>query len=448
MKEYLRKQIFVSLCVYLGQVLVGYAMGWSAPVIAKLDDPNQSPLPGPITQGQSSWIASLLYIGCIIGPNISSYLSNTKGRKLCFFIAGVLIIFSFILLAAARNLVMIYTGRVTIGLGIGIIAVLNLVYIGEIASTNIRGILLTGTGIFSTLGTLLIYSVGPYVSYASTSYIGLCLSILYIVGLYFIPETPLFYIMQGQSEAAETALVALGRQDEIDNILNMRVKKDQKSIAQLKELVSETSNRNALIITLTLSILQQMSGVVVVVFFATTIFELAGSSIHPNVATIVIGITQLVSSCIAPFVVEKGGRKVLLLFSTTICANSLAILGIYFFMDSYDYPNIEKVAWLPLVTLIIFFLSYDFGFGIIPGTFAGEMFQPQLRSIGSAVTVTTAWLFGFGISTAFGYMISELGGHITFWFYSGACAVATLFTIFYIPETKGKTLEEVQEMLR
>ncbi|KAM3959815.1 facilitated trehalose transporter Tret1 [Aphomia sociella] len=448
MDEYLRKQLLIALCVYQGQLLVGYTMGWTAPIIPKLNDPEQSPLPGPITGGQTSWIGSVLYIGCIIGPHVSSYLSNTKGRKFCFLIGGILIAIAFVLLATSVNLAMIYTGRIIIGLGTGVIAVLNLVYVGEIASTNIRGVLLTGTGIFGTLGTLVIFSVGPYVSYSATSYIGLALTIVYLIGLYFIPETPLYYIMRDQHEAAKETLTALGRKDEVNDISVKKINNiDKTSLLLLKDLFTDKSNRRAIFITLTLNILQQMSGIVAVLFFATTIFELAGSSIDPNVATIIIGLTQLVSSCIAPFVVEKGGRKLLLLFSTAVCAFSSAILGVYFFMDEYEVDGIENIAWLPLVTLVIFFLSYDLGFGIIPGTFIGEMFQPEVRSTGSAVAVTVAWLIGFGVSSGFGYMVSGLGGHTTFWIYSAACALATLFTLFFVPETKGKSLAEVQEML-
>ncbi|CAH2059208.1 unnamed protein product, partial [Iphiclides podalirius] len=87
------------------------------------------------------------------------------------------------------------------------------------------------------------------------------------------------------------------------------------------------------------------------------------------------------------------------------------------------------------------------GFGIIPGTLIGEMFHSNVRSTGSTVSATIGWLFGFGLTTIFGYMVSELGSHITFWIFSGMCALAFLFTLVFVPETKGKTLDEIQFML-
>ncbi|XP_053619632.1 facilitated trehalose transporter Tret1-like isoform X1 [Plodia interpunctella] len=444
---HLSKQLFSVLCAYQGSILIGYTMGWTAPIIPKLQDPEQTPLPDIPTDGQISWIGSLLYIGCIIGPYSLGPLSNVKGRKPCFLISGCIIIVSFILLGAAQNLAMIYAGRVLIGVGLGIISVINVVYIGEVASTNIRGILLSGTGIFSTLGTLIMYAIGPYVSYVMSTVIGIALTLLYLIGLYFIPETPLFNVMKGKEYEAKQILIELGRADETDTVLKSKPEVKKTTMSDWKDLIAIKGNRLALFIVLTLCILQQMSGVVAVIFFATTIFDLAGS-IDPSLATILIGITQLIASCITLIFVDKTGRRTLLIFSTATSSISLAVLGIYFYLaDVAHNPIADKLGWLPLLSLVVFFLSYDLGFGIIPSALTGEMFEPNVRSLGSAVTSTVAWSIGFGVSTGFGYMLSAWGGHVTFWVYSGACAFATLFSVLFVPETRGKSLLEIQTML-
>ncbi|XP_028170416.1 facilitated trehalose transporter Tret1-like [Ostrinia furnacalis] len=445
MPDYLWKQLGISLCVYVGQILVGYCMGWTAPVIVKLQNPDETPLSGPISDAQASWVASVIYIGTITGPYVSGYLSNKRGRKLALFLGGFVTLISFIVLATAVNMSMLLAGRIFVGFGTGIMFVTNFVYLGEIASTNIRGLLLTGTAIFTTFGTLLVYSTGPYISFAATSYIGVALTVLYIVGICLIPETPNFYVMKGQEKQAQDTLIFLGRDNEVSNVLS--TKKEEESFAnELKELLTIKGNRKALSITLTLNILQQMSGVVVVILFATRIFELAGSTIQPNLATIIIGVTQLVSSIICSGFVERVGRKVLLLWSTAACFLTLSVLGTYFYLDHLQI-DVEVIGWLPLVCLVIYFLAFELGFGIIPGTFTGEMFRSNVRSTGSAITITVAWLFGFGLSSAFGYMIEAIGGHFTFWIFGAACLIAFVYTIFFVPETRGKTLVEIQEML-
>ncbi|XP_013188091.2 facilitated trehalose transporter Tret1 [Amyelois transitella] len=444
---HLTKQLLAVLCAYQGSVLIGYTMGWTAPVIPKLQDPEQTPLPEIPSDGQVSWIGSLLYIGCIIGPYSLGPLSNVKGRKPCFVLSAFIIIASFILLGAAQNLAMIYAGRILIGVGLGIISVINVVYIGEIASTKIRGILLSGTGIFSTLGTLLMFVIGPYVSYVMTTVIGIVLTLVYLLGLYFIPETPLFDVMRGKENEARETLIHLGRSDEIETVLQSKPEVKKTTMSDWKDLLTIKGNRFALFIVLTLSILQQMSGVVAVLFFATTIFDLVGS-VEPNLATIIIGITQLVSSCLTLLFVDTSGRKIVLMFSTATSCLSLAMLGVYFYWaDVANNPLADRLGWLPLLSLVVFFLCYDLGFGIIPSALTGEMFEPNVRSLGAAVTATLAWAVGFGVSTAFGYMLSGWGGHVTFWIYSGACAFATIFTIIFVPETRGKSLLEIQVML-
>ncbi|CAG4932783.1 unnamed protein product [Parnassius apollo] len=217
--------------------------------------------------------------------------------------------------------------------------------------------------------------------------------------------------------------------------------------AKAKEILQilVKNNRKALFITAPLQILQQSSGILAVVFFSTNIFILASSSIAPDIATIIMGLTQLVGSIIAPLIIEKS-RRILLLFSTALCSFSLALLGAYFYFDGLDYEFVTKIQWLPLATLIMYFMAYDMGFSVIPSTLAGEMFQLNVRNIGTTFVILCGWLCGFGVTTAFGYMVTELGGDVTFWIFSGTCAIAFFFTIFFVPETKGKTLMQIQEM--
>ncbi|KAL0811484.1 hypothetical protein ABMA28_009878 [Loxostege sticticalis] len=318
------------LCIFM--TLVGYGMGWSAPIILKLQDAEQTSLPVPITDGQASWVASVLYIGTIIGPHVSGYLSNKQGlmagSQACTVSGRISLLWSF-------KLLFLY------------------VFLESLVSTNIM--LLTGTGIFSTFDVLVVFSAAPYISYAATSYNAMGISIAYIVCIFFIPETPEYHVLKSREKEAKDVLILLGR-DEVTKVITSQTEK-QTVVTDWKELFTIRENRKAF-----------MSGFVVVTFFATTIFELAGSTIQPN-----IQITQLVSSIISSCFVEKVGRKVLLLWSTAACFVSL-------------------VGWLPLVCLVI---------------------------------------FGCGLSSAFGYMISGISGHYTFWIFASACALTFSFYGFY-----------------
>ncbi|CAH0721244.1 unnamed protein product, partial [Brenthis ino] len=436
--------------VNIGQIVVGYSVGWSAPIIPKLQDPEQTPLPGRITDLQASWVGSLLYIGAMVGPYVTGILSNVIGRKPCLIIGGCLNIVSYILVVTTTNIAMIYAVRVISGLGMGITIVGNIVYVGEIASTHIRGMLLTSTSIVGISGTLLVYSVVPFVSYVVTGYIPLVISIVHVICLFFIPESPVYYVMKEKDVTATKTLNLLGRSAEVEKVLETFAYKKGETSTKIKdwtEIFTIKSNRWSLFITFTLGAFQQTSGVAVVLFFATTIFNLAGSTIRSDVATIIIGVTRLVAGIIAPTFVERSGRKLLLLISMAACAVSLSVLGLYFYLDRVESPAVESIGWLPLVALIVYFFCYEAGFGTIPNAIVGEMFRANVRSNGSALAITLTWLVGFGLTTSFTTMVDVLGGDVTFWLFGGSCILAFLFTYFCLPETKGKTLNEIQDML-
>ncbi|KAI5645577.1 sugar transporter domain-containing protein [Phthorimaea operculella] len=430
MEFHMKKQFAIAFIIYLGPMMVGFGLGWSSPMVPKLQHPEETPFPEPLEpgSGQGSLIGSIIFIGSIIGPYVGSYLSNEKGRKPCLIVAGIVTTLSLIILAIATNMAMILTGR--------------------ILSTPIRGMLLTGPGIFSTTGTLLVYSVGPFTPYAVTNYIGAIISAVYVIGLFFVPETPTFYVMKGRDEEAKRVLIKVGRSKDFDLVVQSeRKQKSKEDGSNWKELFMTRNNRKAFIITSALTLLQQLSGVMVLTFFATSIFELAGSSLEPELSSIVLGSFQIVSCFIAPVCVERAGRKILLLSSTGICGISLALLGTYFFLDHQELSVVESLRWLPLTALIAFFMSYDAGFNLIPGAYLGEMYTANVRSLGSTIVMTTAWLVGFSISLIFEFMIEYLGGYGTFWFYSVSCIIAFVFTAVYVPETKGKTFVEIQTML-
>ncbi|XP_052744937.1 facilitated trehalose transporter Tret1 [Bicyclus anynana] len=444
----LQRQVIISSCIYLGQVVCGYTLSWTGPVIPKLRSLDQSPLPYLLSETQLSLVATIAYLGAIPGPYITVWLANTKGRKPCFICGGVLMAAGYILMASANSLAVLYIGRFVAGVACGIIGVMNLVYIGEIASTKIRGTLLTALGISTTLGFILLFCFGPYVSYHPTTYLPLGLSLIYTFCLLWIPETPIFHILKGNDKELLRSLQLLDRLEEKDKLLEMKKEMSETDSNQdWIELFTIKSNRKALSIVVVINILQHCSGVLAIVFFSASIFKMAGSSIDSNIAMIIVGCFQLLGSTLTPLFVERIGRRIILTMSSALCSLSMFVLGLYFFLDHIGSSAIDNVKWLPMLLLILFYVGYDSGLGIIPNAIIGEMFTSNVRSKGSTVTMTTSWLFGFAVTTAFGALLEAVGGHVAFWFFSATCAGAALFTIFFIPETKGKTLLEIQRSL-
>lgn len=180
-------------------------------------------------------------------------------------------------------------------------------------------------------------------------------------------------------------------------------------------------------------------------FYSETIFKKAGSSLDSAIATILIGFVMFVSSLISPFFVDSSGRKVLLLVSAAGMAVSLTTMGIYFFLDGRDL--MAGFGWLPVTTLITFIIFYCVGFGPLPFTILGEMFAPEIKSVASSFAVSACWIVDFGVTKAFLPLESVVGSYGNFWIFGGFCVLAFVFTATVVFETRGLTLEEIQDKL-
>ncbi|XP_069362843.1 facilitated trehalose transporter Tret1-like [Maniola hyperantus] len=443
-----KRQVLASMCVYIGITLIGFTISWTVPILSKLQDPKQSPLPKWLTDTQLSLVASLLYLGSIPGPYIMGWLSNVKGRKPCLILGGLIATIGYIVLATAKSLAVLYCGRILSGFGAGILSVMSVVYIGEIASTNNRGILLTGVGISIVCGSIMVLTTGYFLTYAGTTFVGAGISLAFTVAALTIPETPIFHMLKGDEKALRKVLQQLGRDDDVETLVE--AKKEFHELSSKKdwqELFSIRSNSRALFIVVAVNILQHCSGIMAVIFFASIIFDMAGSKLDASLSMLIIAGFQLTGTAISTVLVERAGRKMLLTISSAICSLSMFFLGLYFYLDHIQNPIVSDVKWLPLAILIVFFIGFECGLGVIPHVLMGEMFTSNVRSKGSAVCMTSSAAAGFLITTAFGALIDRIGGHVAFWFFSGTCFCSVLFSTFCVVETKGRSLFEIQQIL-
>lgn len=180
-------------------------------------------------------------------------------------------------------------------------------------------------------------------------------------------------------------------------------------------------------------------------FYSETIFTKAGSSIDSAVATIIIGAVMLLSSCITPFFVDSTGRKGLLLTSAAGMTVSLTTMGIYFFFDERD--RMHDLGWIPITALVSFILFYCVGFGPLPFTVLSEMFAPEIKSMASSIAITACWVVDFGVTKAFLPLETVIGSYGNFWLFGFFCVIAFVFTATMVFETKGLSLNEIQERL-
>lgn len=164
-------------------------------------------------------------------------------------------------------------------------------------------------------------------------------------------------------------------------------------------------------------------------------------------ATIIIGVMQVVATVVATMVVDRLGRRILLLSSALMMALCTIALGIYFFLKDQDVAKVESLGWLPILALCVFIIMFSFGFGPVPWLMMGELFAQDIKGFAAALAGTTNWLLAFLITKTFNNLRMSLGSGPTFWLFSGLTLLGAVFVFMFLPETKGKSLQEIQDVM-
>lgn len=392
----------------------------------------------------------MLALGALVAALPAGYVAERIGRKnaILGFIIPYLI--QWLLIVFAQNAGMMYVGRFFAGISTGAMCVLCPMYISEIASTEIRGALGSFFQMFLCVGILLTYFLGSFVSWR---YLSGLLAIVPIVfaGLFFLmPETPTYLLKIADGDGAEKSLtyfrgVAYNVERELKQI-QTGIEEAKAKSAGVKDLVASRANRKALLSSLGLMVFQQLSGVNAVIFYTVPIFKSAGSSLPPDVAAIIVAIVQVAIAYTAAMIIEKAGRRYFLITSSTGMLLCLAALGMYFHLQKLEI-SFSGLGILPLASLVLYIVAFSLGFGPVPWMIMGELFAPEIKGVASGLAVMMNWFLVFVVTFSFPIMNTELGGHATFYIFAVIMAVGTAFVYFIVPETRGKSLQEIQDIL-
>nr|AHF27419.1 putative sugar transporter 5 [Phaedon cochleariae] len=429
--------------------VAGTVLTWSSPELDKLANDTETPFRYPIDEDERSWISSLFPLGSIFGPFIFGYLADVIGRKNTLLTCGVPFVVCYLLMAFGTEIWIFYLARFFLGVVLGGVFTVIPMYVGEVAEDTNRGALGSMMNVFLCSGLFFAYCVGPYTSVMVFNLILAVFAIIFLPTFYFLsPETPQYFISKGKyKEARESMQKIRGSTVNVDYELDAIQKKSKEDgKGNIMDIYRSKALTKALGISVGLVFFQQFSGINAVLFYAQTIFKKAGTSIKPEICSIIIGGVQFGTSFLTPLIADRLGRKVLLLVSAVGMVIAEVPLGIYCYLDSHG-TNMSSVSFLPIVCLIAYIITYNFGFGPLPWAVMGEIFPANVKSIASSITAGFCWFCGFLIAKYFAAISDAIGMGPSFWIFSGFCAAAIPFTMFFVVETQGKNVDEIQKEL-
>jgi sugar porter (SP) family MFS transporter len=430
---------FISLVATLGGLMFGFDVGIISGAI-----PFIQPYFG-WDELQLGWGVSSILLGCILGAFGTGSLTERYGRRNLLIIVALFFAISCGGMAISHSQIFFIIFRVLGGLAVGAVSVLSPMYVAEVAPPKIRGTLITAYQLAITTGILVSYLVNYTLHDVENNWrwmfaTGLIPSVLFFTGLIFIPESPRWLVRAGYREKALEILERIGGGD----FAGSEISEIEKSFTQTGsgsgfKTLFKARYRKVIILGLLLSVFVQITGINTVVDYAPKILMTAGLEIrNALLQTSIIGLVNFAFTFIAIFWIDRLGRKTFYIIGSSGMAVTLIMIAAAFHFE-----------WNPFFTTacIMGFIAF-FASCIGPAfwTLVAEIFPNHIRSQGVALASFTQWVFNFLVVLLFPYVLDALGGSVTFLFLSVMSLIQLIMVTLLLKETRGKSLEEIENL--
>jgi SP family xylose:H+ symportor-like MFS transporter len=462
--------IGLTFVATLGGLLFGYDTAVISGAVSSIDANFIDPLNLPETarSSLSGWTVSSALFGCVLGAIVAGWVSKAIGRKGGMLVAGAL----FLISAAGsafpefglgpigemgpKALTPFILYRILCGVGVGIASMLSPLYIAEISPSQIRGRLVSFNQLSIVGGILLVYFVnwaiasqGDEAWIRTTGWRLMLLSeaipaVLFLGLLTLVPDTPRWYVMKGRSDTAQAVLARLVGDDEARTTIR-EIEQSLVVPAHSTRVSLFAFGRLVIVAGIMLSVFQQFVGINAVLYYAPLMFRNLGASTDSALLqTVIVGLANAIFTVVAILTVDRLGRKPLLIIGGVVMGAAMVTLGFQF--------QANAVGTGPLISAIAYIAGFALSWGPVTWVLLSEMFPNSIKNRAMALAVAAQWIANLFVSWTFKILIGNsalnaLFNHgFPYWIYGGMSFLAAAFVYFYVPETKRRTLEEIQNL--
>jgi SP family arabinose:H+ symporter-like MFS transporter len=405
-----------------------------------------------LTAGLTGWAASSVLVGCMIGALAGGPLSDRFGRKPMIVVNALLFALSGILTAFAGTLDTYVLSRLLGGVAIGAVSVISPLYIAEVAPKRMRGQLVSLYQFAIVSGILVVFFVNLLIQRQGTQawngaygwrwmFGSLTLPAAILLGMsLLIPESPRWLMSRDRSDEAQAILERIDGKGEAETALREMREALAQETGTLSELLSP-GYRRPLLIGVALAVFCQFSGINAIMYYAPEIFKSSGAGLDSSfLQTILVGVVNLLFTLVAVRLIDRAGRRPLLLVGTAVQAAALAAVG-------FAFARGLGGVFL-LLPILLFIAAFASGMGPAPWVVISEIFPTRIRGLAMAVATLVLWASDFAVAQTFPLLKAGIGPGATFWIYAGFSLLSWVFVKFLVVETRGRSLEEIEASWR
>lgn len=399
-----------------------------------------------LTSAQTEFAVSVVLAGALIGAALGGYLGDRFGRRRALVVTAIIFGFFGLTTGLSAGLWTFVLSRFLVGSAVGVSSMLAPLYIAELAPKHIRGALVTLSQLAISTGVVVAYYVDYLLANSGNwrcMFISaLVPSVILLLGLIYLPESPRWLSAQGRfSDAAEVLARAENAEEVREDLKQLQVLTATDNVG-FRDLV-QPRFRKPLLVGIGLAVFQQVTGVNTIVYYAPTIFQMVGfgSAGHAILATFLIGFVGLLTTIVSMFLVDKAGRRLLLLISIGGMGISLVHLAL-------TLSGAHPAKWMVLTDILVYLAAFDIGLGPVFWLLISEIYPTTVRAEAMSLATMANWGSNFLVAATFLSLVDHLGMRGSFLLFAGLCFVAFLFAAYLVPETRGRTLEQIESSWR